>query len=180
ARWFAVPGNSSLRGAAQALELDFNTVKRDWMELLRRYGERDAVAVEARRRLAVNRYRYIQQEAHDAWQRSKGDKERRTAKKREQPGAGGRAKESLEATTTTERRLPENNFLRTMAHCEDRICELEQTNPSKEVSGPDGSGIPVTAMVTVVEDAAWYDGRPSKPPASNGPPETGAVGPGTV
>jgi hypothetical protein len=42
---------------AKALELEFNTVKRDWLELLRRYSERDAVVVEARRQLAVNRYR---------------------------------------------------------------------------------------------------------------------------
>jgi hypothetical protein len=161
AKWFAIPGNDSMRAAARALDLQFNTVKRDWEELLRRFSAEDAVAVQVGRRMSINRYRYIQQQAHDGWIKSQATKERRTAKKREQGREKGR--ESLEATTTTEGRVGDDKFLRTMAHCEDRICVLENLYPPKqtEMTGPSGGPIDVK-LIEVVLSRTPDDERPEE------------------
>jgi transcriptional regulator with XRE-family HTH domain len=144
----------SQRQIAERLGVAPSQVCYDLKLLRKRYqdtqlAERSAAVAEK-----LEQYREVRREAWEAWDRSKDNKEKEIKEKisnlAQQAEAG--AVEKLKAVITTEGRLPGNEYLRTILETlQDERELLGLDAPKKqELSGPDGSAVPVRILEVVL------------------------------
>ena len=135
----------------------------DWKECLRRLGERGCVSAPSgrrrrgsvpralRRHIYIERYAWIIEEAGEAWERSKLDKEKLSAEtvENDSPGKPDAKKSSAGKRTKKnkiiEGRLPDADYLRLIALCTKEQVELENLKRAKstEAAGSDAQATPV-------------------------------------
>lgn len=135
---------------AEQLGVSRGQIVYDWKQVLARLQadrDKDAKATVAAK---LEEYREVKAEAWAAWERSKEDKERRTAETVTETSGGGEppGQSRTKAVKQIEGRLPDHDYLNTVLKCLEAERELEGLDPPKKLrlGGEDGGPIQVTVV----------------------------------